>query len=367
MVYMVPVIIFMDNALANILKQWNKHIVVYLSNAGLPYEMLDKEFCTKFVTSSPNTSPMELMRAVQDSMDNALDAPAVAFNCKTGKEILMIPYLIFTTSDNPMHTKQMNHAGLNLNYFCHTCDVGGTRAQKKSNEGFAKIFEIGHIRDPDQTKGVIEQQLELCMLPGGSNKVDSVVCSNGVKDATIAPIIHYIITKGKALHSRKSLAKLSECKIQAKLSEELDALLKKQGINLLIRMPGMYLANMHLNTPTEILHTVLLGIVKYYWAQTIWCLKNCKSMALFQTQLASTNWRGLNTPSTDAGYICQYHGSLIGKHFKSLMQVMPFLIYDLVAQDILCAWNIIGVLVVLLWHTEIEDVEDYMQSAGTKS
>jgi hypothetical protein len=31
---------------------------------------------------------------------------------------------------------------------------------------------------------------------------------------------------------------------------------------------------------------------------------------------------------------------------------MPFLIYDLVAQDILHAWNIIGMLIVLLWHTE---------------
>jgi hypothetical protein len=36
MVYTVPVIIFMDDASANVSKQWNKHIVVYLSNAGLP-------------------------------------------------------------------------------------------------------------------------------------------------------------------------------------------------------------------------------------------------------------------------------------------------------------------------------------------
>ncbi|KAH8993098.1 hypothetical protein EDB83DRAFT_2304552 [Lactarius deliciosus] len=367
MVYTVPVILFMDDTSANISKQWNKHIVVYLSNAGLPREMLDKEFCTKFVASSPNASPMELMRAVRDSMDNALVAPAVTFDCKTGKEILTIPYLIFTASDNPMHAEQTSQAGLNANYFCRTCDVGGTRAQKKSNEGFSKIFEIGCIRDPDEMKRVIEQQLELCVLPGGSDKVDSVVRSNGIKEATVTPIINYITTKGKALRSRKSLtasqngakATTDDDEIQTKLSEELDALLKKQGINPLIGMPGF---NMHLNTPTEILHTVLLGIVKYYWAQTIWILKGRKSMGLFQTRLVSTNWRGLNAPSTDAGYICQYHGSLIGKHFKGLAQVMPFLIYDLVAQDVLRAWNIIGTLVVLLWHTEIEDVEDYVMS-----
>ncbi|KAI9442571.1 hypothetical protein H4582DRAFT_2110092 [Lactarius indigo] len=339
MVYTVPVIIFMDDASANISKQWNKHIVVYLSNAGLPREMLDKEFCTKFVASSPDTSPMELMHAVWDSMDNALDTPAVMFDCKTGKEILTIPYLIFTASNNPMHTKQTSSAGLNSNYFCRTCDVGGTKAQKKSDEGFTKIFEVGRIRDPDETKGVIEQQLELCVLPGGSNKIDSIVRSNGIKDATVTPIMHYITAKGRALHSRnvslhEDTQKLSEREIRAKLGEELAALLKKQGFNPLIGMPGF---NMHLDMPTKILHTVLLGIVKYFWAQTIWCLKSRKSMAQFQTRLASTNWRGLNALSTDTGYICQYHGSLIGKHFKGLAQVMPFLIYDLVAQDVLRA------------------------------
>ena len=121
--------------------------------------------------------------------------------------------------------------------------------------------------------------------------------------------------------------------------------------------------NIHLDTPTEILHTVLLGVVKYYWAQTIWLLKNrSKSLSLFQTRLASVEWNGLNAPSTNAEYICQYHGSLIRKHFKSLLQVMPFLIYDLVMQDVLHAWNIIGVLVVLLWHTEIDDMERYLVS-----
>lgn len=62
--------------------------------------------------------------------------------------------------------------------------------------------------------------------------------------------------------------------------------------------------NMHLDTPMEILHTVLHGVVKYFRAQTIWYLKNCsKSLALFQICLASVEWNGLNAPSTDAAYI----------------------------------------------------------------
>lgn len=68
MVYSVPIIIFMDNVSGNISKQWNKHIVIYMSNANLPREMLEKEFCIRFVTSSPHASPMELMQAMKKSI-----------------------------------------------------------------------------------------------------------------------------------------------------------------------------------------------------------------------------------------------------------------------------------------------------------
>ncbi|KAG1874861.1 hypothetical protein F4604DRAFT_1924992 [Suillus subluteus] len=61
MVYAVPLILFMDNISGNISKQWNKHHAVYMSNANLPHEMLEKEFFVCFITSSPHAVPMELM------------------------------------------------------------------------------------------------------------------------------------------------------------------------------------------------------------------------------------------------------------------------------------------------------------------
>ena len=56
----------------------------------------------------------------------------------------------------------------------------------------------------------------------------------------------------------------------------------------------------------------------------------------------------------------QYRQNLIGKHFKSLAQVMPFLIYDLVPKTVLDGWRTIGHLVVLLWHTKIDEIEPYL-------
>ena len=68
MVYSVPLIIFLDDVSGNISKQWNKHHVVYMSNALLPREMLDKQFCVQFCSTSPHTSPIEFMHALRDNI-----------------------------------------------------------------------------------------------------------------------------------------------------------------------------------------------------------------------------------------------------------------------------------------------------------
>lgn len=68
MVLTVPLIIFMDDVSGNVSKQWNKHHVVYMSNAAMAREMLEKEFCVRFVSSSPHATPLELMQGVKESI-----------------------------------------------------------------------------------------------------------------------------------------------------------------------------------------------------------------------------------------------------------------------------------------------------------
>ena len=128
-------------------------------------------------------------------------------------------------------------------------------------------------------------------------------------------------------------------------------------INPLLGIPGL---DIHKDTPTEILHTILLGIVKYYWGQVAFILDESHSLGTLQVHLDSLAKDGLGDVILVANYIIQYKGSLIGRHFKSLAQVMLYLIYDLVPRTVLDGWTIIGRLVVLLWHTEIEDTETYM-------
>ncbi|KAH7903913.1 hypothetical protein BJ138DRAFT_972910, partial [Hygrophoropsis aurantiaca] len=97
-----------------------------------------------------------------------------------------------------------------------------------------------------------------------------------------------------------------------------------------------------------------------YEGQTAFILDKAHLLETFQMRLESVSKTGLDSPMLGAEYICHFKGSLIGKHFKSLAQVMPYLIYDIVPQTVLDGWTVIGELIVLLWHTVIDDKEVYL-------
>ncbi|KAG8923117.1 hypothetical protein FRC02_011341 [Tulasnella sp. 418] len=365
MVYSVPLIIFMDDVSGNVSKQWNKHHAVYVSNANLPREVFEKEFFIRFVTSSPHAPPMELMRGVQKSIDKALAEGVLAYDCKHDEEVYLRLYDLFFPGDNPMQAEECSHAGLNCNHFCRTCDVGGTKQHKQSDAGYGQLFKPGKMRTPDQTAATIAEQISLSKQSGATDKIKKSVTATGISDATIAPILESVTSLGKALRRRgpdKQSSVTNAQEAEELLQKELDKRKTSEAINPLLNAPGV---DIHRDTPTEILHTVLLGVVKYFWGQTVWLLKKEKKESLFHTRLASIDTDGLNIPKIPADYICKYSGSLIGKHFKSLAQVMPFLIYDLVPKSVLDAWTIIGRLVVLLWHTSIGDTEKYLNELST--
>ncbi|KIJ68889.1 hypothetical protein HYDPIDRAFT_122720 [Hydnomerulius pinastri MD-312] len=299
MVLTVPLIVFMDDVSGNISKQWNKHHVVYMSNASMPREMLEKEFCVRFVSSSPHAAPLELIRGVKASIEKAANDGVIAWDCKLHQEVMLIPYKLFLAGDNPMQAEECSHGGLKCNYFCRTCKVGGTNIEKKSDKGYCDIFKPGELRTPIDTISEVKGQIDLAKQSGGTEKVKTAISKSGIRDAASAAIV------------------------------DLDDI-----INPLLGMAGL---DIHQDTPTEILHTILLGVVKYYWGQTVYILDKAHLLGTFQTRLDSIDKDGLNSPTLGADYIVRFKGILDG-------------------------WTVIGELVVLLWHTEIEDVEVYLAS-----
>ncbi|KAF8675524.1 hypothetical protein RHS04_06690, partial [Rhizoctonia solani] len=323
LVYSIPLIVFMDDALGNTSKQWNKHWSCYLSNAALQREALQLEY----------------------NVRSAFDHPIAAFDCVSSQEVLVWPFALFWAGDNPM---QADH-----------CSGSGTNNYKQSTEGYPLLFKSGKKRTAITTRAILDKRLEMAIKPKMIQEIKLHTQKSGIKDSVTQPFIDQLIDLRKTLQlPDKNGIYRSSKEIDSILEQELNKIKGGLYINPLLDMPGV---DIHCNTPTELLHTILLGVVKYFWAQTVYIIERGKNMDNLESRLALFPVCGLNINNIPAHYICQYQGSLIGKHFKMLVQVMAFAVFDLLPenQDIVCAWLLLGCLTLLLWYTEIENIREY--------
>ncbi|KAJ3556884.1 hypothetical protein NP233_g11876 [Leucocoprinus birnbaumii] len=113
------------------------------------------------------------------------------------------------------------------------------------------------------------------------------------------------------------------------------------------------------DTPVELLHTVLLGVVKYLWHLTHTSF-NTENKRIYATCLQATNQDSLSVESFQASYMIQYANSLIGRQLKVLSQVNIFYVYDLVDPPTLAFTQAVGKLAALLWFPEIRNMEAYI-------
>ena len=215
----------------------------------------------------------------------------VAFDIKDQEKVVLILYKLIVSGENLIQAKECSHGGLRCNYFCHICKVGGTNAKKKSDKRYIDIFQIyfklcltvvgwllsfqcGELHTSKDTCSQIKHQIQLSMLSGRTEKVRSAISQSGIWDAATSMVINWLLELGMALWRRTAgKPTLPEVDIKVHLQNELDALLRGQliddWINTLLSIHGL---NIHKDTPTEILHIILLGVVKNFWGQITFIL-----------------------------------------------------------------------------------------------
>ena len=118
----------------------------------------------------------------------------------------------------------------------------------------------------------------------------------------------------------------------------------------------------HRDTPVEILHVILLGIVKYFWRDLINNQLNKKDgkKEILIARLNSYDTTGLGVSELAGDTLVNYAGSLTGRDFRIIAQVAPFVIYDLVGADCLSAWNSLAQLIPMIWHPKITGLKSYL-------
>lgn len=183
-------------------------------------------------------------------------------------------------------------------------------------------------------------------------------------------LIDWMFVKARVMISTRAqnlspLAKATELDlIQAELADWL----KNETsipINMLLSAAGL---NVHRDSPCEILHTYLLGIVRYTWHISHHDFWSPAEFHKFSVRLQACDTNGLTIPAVRASFMEQYKGNLVGKHFRQLSQLgifaaegcrtsEKFVLGDELAFDL---WKATGELGALLYYHEIQDMEEYL-------
>ncbi|KAJ7243523.1 hypothetical protein C8J57DRAFT_1556786 [Mycena rebaudengoi] len=303
---------FGDDVSGNQSKSWNKHWNAYMTHQNLPRKILQQEFHVHFISTSPNASVSEQFCEFKAAVEITHTEP-VEVQDEAGNATCFCIHVNAGPSDNPMQSEVSAHIGGKGNHFCRKCEVGGTQKKKASNEGYHTLFEAGVPRTKEQILVELEHQVQLAC--SGTN--------TGGKDTYTQFWIDDLLSRFKTMRNAE---------------------------------PDRF--DPTKDTPIEILHTILLGVVKYIWhvTHTPWSQEQKQMYAI---RLQSTNTDGLSIHAIRSNYIIQYAGSLIGCQFKTIAQMNVFHVRGLVTEHQFMAWKAAGELAALLWFPEIHNLAEY--------
>ncbi|EDR00603.1 uncharacterized protein LACBIDRAFT_334078 [Laccaria bicolor S238N-H82] len=214
----------------NISKSYNLHYNTYIAVRNPPRKLLQQEFNVHFVCSSPNAEPSEQAAAVKEANKATHLNPVQTYDAMT-RSTCRFQVLHHTgPSDNPMQSEECVHIG-------------------------AKARESAITLD---------EQLRLASL--------------GVATRWAQELRNEFPNKTREEISNRLMMWVGERK-----GELLNPSISTPALPLLD--PGY---DPHLDTPIELLHTILLGIIKYVWYSTHSTWKDNQKL-LFSLRLQATN------------------------------------------------------------------------------
>ncbi|KZT58588.1 hypothetical protein CALCODRAFT_432368 [Calocera cornea HHB12733] len=353
----VPLMMWADDVSGNNSKKFNKHNIMCASNLSRPRKQLEEEHNIMFLGATKTALPVEMAGGYMTMLDELFSKGGIAFDPSTREELCFFAWPAIFAGDNPLQSELCSHRGPGANALCRICLVYGTQAEKRSEEGFARLFEIGTPRTPKETLQSIDAMLDLSVKCGTTARINKIKTEKGVTDKLAEPVLLALRQTIKT-HSKSAQAR-----------DELETKLKAQFISMR-GAEAKNNVNPHQQTPVEPLHTVDLGMVKYLWSKTCDLLApNAKKkddriprrpvegtpMSLVLQRLDGLNREGWGALEFEPDYFCQYRGALNGKHFRALVHSMPFVLWDLITPDLLEAWVTLGLTCPMVYNGEILD------------
>lgn len=118
--------------------------------------------------------------------------------------------------------------------------------------------------------------------------------------------------------------------------------------------------NGHLDTPVEILHVILLGVVKYLY-RTIMSNVSDKEQALMGARWKAFDRSGLNIQAIQPSQMVNHSSILAGREFRTVVQAAPFVFFNHLGSKERFLWLLLGRLCSYVFQTAISDMKTYLE------
>ncbi|KAJ6538910.1 hypothetical protein B0H10DRAFT_2253553, partial [Mycena sp. CBHHK59/15] len=362
-VHSVPLWAYCDDTSGNVSKKWNKHNSVLFTLAGLPREYSQMLYNVHFIATSNIAPPLEMMEAVTTMLSEARENGIKVWDCKLQEFILIIPWILAFQGDNPMSSEFASHVGMTGNYFCRVCNA----CKKHHSPGDAgeidrlkDFMTPGIPRSKEQTVADLESQLQRA-INGAPSAIDNMATETGSMDKYFQYFVDKLQTASTKLKEEQKirlsasqeLSKAEEVKVMLhQLRDEMPENIFNPVLSILDFDPSS-------DSPVEILHVVLLGVVKYWWRDAV-SRQTTQGKEELKTRLSSIEVAGLNSSRLRGNMYVQYAGSLVGRDFRVILQVALVVLHGLIPDAHYQGWIALCKLAPLIFQPIIEDLPIYI-------
>ncbi|OAV96501.1 hypothetical protein PTTG_00959 [Puccinia triticina 1-1 BBBD Race 1] len=337
------------NLYGNQSKRWNKHISFFFTLSGLPPEMTNQQYNCHYLTTSNVAGAMELAVPIVADLRHLATEGVVGWDCSIMQEVLITSTMLCFLGDSPMHAEITSTPipGNSL-HPCRSCDLSAKSVKAKATIEYVASFCMLSL------SGEWENCYDIWNIsqkPQSKTAVGYLHTQLGVKDT----LNKAIIDRKYGIIAKKEDATLEELKFLED-HKSLDAERQKAIFNAFFEIDGF---DGCLDTPVEVLHVFLLGVVKYLVRAFMKALAPAhipEVMARYQ----SFNTKALNIPSLQPRYLTRHYGNFIGKDFKVVLQTAPFVLFEYMTDHERLLWSSLCQLAPLIFETRIKDMETYL-------
>ncbi|EIN04249.1 hypothetical protein PUNSTDRAFT_76480, partial [Punctularia strigosozonata HHB-11173 SS5] len=363
--------LYCDDTSGNVSKKWNKHNSVLLTFAGLPRRKIQNLSNIHFLSTSNIAPPLEMMEYIIFTIQKGGEDGIPVWDCLLDEEILLVPWVLAFQGDNPMASEFASHIGMKGKYFCRICHAFGSDSSQRPPGHAGELQRLedflkpGVPRSKAETIRNLEAQLKR-VLEGAPSAVNHMATETGTKDKYLQHFIDQLSEKCRKIKDDlKNSSRGERMSTDTEIASALQAMRHSLPANLF--NPALMVDDFdpHADSPVELLHVVLLGVVKYWWRDAV-SRQDSEGRKKLIARINSVDSGGLSIKPPEGHILVHYAGSLVGRDFRVILEMAPFILINMIPKRAYEAWLSLVRLAPLLYQPEISDIDKYMASSPVK-